>query len=64
MFYVMTHSTHFIYGYMASDKWLKGLGLTVCSQCVVKSKSKSVIKSIIIILIIIIIIITIIIFFK
>ena len=23
MFYLMTHSTHFIYGYMASDIWLK-----------------------------------------
>ena len=22
MFYLMTHSTHFIYGYMASDIWL------------------------------------------
>ena len=22
MFYLMTHSTHFIYGYMASDMWL------------------------------------------
>ena len=21
MFYLMTHSTHFIYGYMASDIW-------------------------------------------
>ena len=21
MFYLMTHSTHFIYGYMASDMW-------------------------------------------
>ena len=23
MFYLMTHSTHFIYGYMASDIWLR-----------------------------------------
>ena len=23
MFYLMTHSTHFIYGYMASDTWLR-----------------------------------------
>ena len=23
MFYLTTHSTHFIYGYMASDKWLR-----------------------------------------
>ena len=23
MFYLMMHSTHFIYGYMASDKWLR-----------------------------------------
>ena len=23
MFYLTTHSTHFIYGYMASDIWLK-----------------------------------------
>ena len=23
MFYLMTHSTHFIYGYMASDIWKK-----------------------------------------
>ena len=23
MFYLMTHSTHFIYGYMASDMWLR-----------------------------------------
>ena len=23
MFYLMTHSTHFIYGYMVSDIWLK-----------------------------------------
>ena len=23
MFYLMMHSTHFIYGYMASDIWLK-----------------------------------------
>ena len=23
MFYLMTHSTHFVYGYMASDIWLR-----------------------------------------
>ena len=23
MFYLMTHSTHFIYGYIASDIWLR-----------------------------------------
>ena len=23
MFYLMTHSTHFIYGYMVSDIWLR-----------------------------------------
>ena len=23
MFYLTTHSTHFIYGYMASDIWLR-----------------------------------------
>ena len=23
LFYLMTHSTHFIYGYMASDIWLR-----------------------------------------
>ena len=23
MFYITTHSTHFIYGYMASDIWLR-----------------------------------------
>ena len=23
MFYLMTHSTHFIYGYMASEIWLR-----------------------------------------
>ena len=25
MFYLTTHSTHFIYGYMASDKWLRSI---------------------------------------
>ena len=26
MFYLTTHSTHFIYGYMASDIWLRKEG--------------------------------------
>ena len=25
MFYLTTHSTHFIYGYMASDIWLRSI---------------------------------------
>ena len=25
MFYLTMHSTHFIYGYMASDKWLRNI---------------------------------------
>ena len=27
MFYLMTHSTHFIYGYMVSDIWLRTIQL-------------------------------------
>ena len=36
MFYLTTHSTYFIYGYMASDIWLDiKMGLSV-RKCVVK----------------------------
>ena len=29
MFYLMTHSTHFIYGYMASDIWLRTILIVI-----------------------------------
>ena len=29
MFYLTTHSTHFIYGYMASDKWLRTILIVI-----------------------------------
>ena len=29
MFYLTTHSTHFIYGYMASDIWLRTIGYSL-----------------------------------
>ena len=33
MFYLMTHSTHFIYGYMASDIWLRTIWIVRKETC-------------------------------
>ena len=33
MFYLMTHSTHFIYGYMASDIWLRTILIMKKETC-------------------------------
>ena len=33
MFYLMTHSTHFIYGYMASDIWLRTILIVRKETC-------------------------------
>ena len=33
MFYLTTHSTHFIYGYMASDIWLRTILIVNNSLC-------------------------------
>ena len=40
MFYLTTHSTHFIYGYMASDIWLRAI-LIVRKKISVKVTSLS-----------------------
>ena len=33
MFYLTTHSTHFIYGYMASDIWLRTILIVRKETC-------------------------------